>query len=121
MDLCGEGLVHGFGQGAARTEVLRGVSLGLSRGAVTLLMGPSGSGKSTLLAILSGLARPDGGRVLALGRDLWAMPERDREAFRLSHCGFVFQALNLFPSLTAREQLEMVLQWGQGCPPREAG
>jgi putative ABC transport system ATP-binding protein len=80
-------------------------------------MGPSGSGKSTLLAILSGLARPDGGLVRTLGRDLWAMPEREREAFRRRHCGFVFQSPNLFPSLTAREQLEMMIQWSEKCSP----
>jgi putative ABC transport system ATP-binding protein len=115
MDLCGESLVHGFGQGRARTFVLRDVSLELSRGAVTLLMGPSGSGKSTLLAILAGLARPDEGLVLALGRNLWAMSESERESFRRRYCGFVFQAHNLFPSLTAREQLEMMLEWGENC------
>jgi putative ABC transport system ATP-binding protein len=120
MDLCGERLVHGFGQGRARTVVLRDVSLELSRGAVTLLMGPSGSGKSTLLAILSGLARPDEGLVLALGRDLWGMPEREREGFRRRHCGFVFQSPNLFPSLTAREQLEMMIQWSENCSPGKA-
>src|SRR5437588_7301817 len=83
-------------------------------------MGPSGSGKSTLLAVLSGLLRPDGGRVISLGTDLWGLPVREQEAFRLRHCGFIFQGYNLFPALTARQQLEMVLRWGSGTTPTEA-
>ena len=83
-------------------------------------MGPSGSGKSTLLAVLSGLLRPDGGDVTILGEDLWRMSDRDRERFRLQHFGFVFQGFNLFPSLTAHEQLEMVLRWSEGATRRDA-
>jgi putative ABC transport system ATP-binding protein len=102
------------------TRALRAVSLELYPGQVSLLMGPSGSGKSTLLAVLSGLLRPDSGRVLALGTDLWRLGERQREQFRRRHCGFIFQGYNLFPALTARQQLEMVLRWGEGVPGREA-
>lgn len=112
--LVAENLRRGFGARSERTEVLRGVSLKLSRGQVVLLMGPSGSGKSTLLALLSGLARPDEGRVEALGVDLWSLSDKQRERFRLAHFGFIFQGYNLFPSLTAREQLEMVIRWGEG-------
>jgi putative ABC transport system ATP-binding protein len=83
-------------------------------------MGPSGSGKSTLLACLSGLLRPDSGSVLALGQDLWAMSDKQRERFRLKHCGFIFQGYNLFGALTARQQLEMVVRWGEGSSAREA-
>src|SRR5207244_860560 len=119
-DLVGENLNHGFGRGASRSVVLVDVSLELQRGALVLLMGPSGSGKSTLLAILSGLSRPNGGRVLALGHDLWALSEGAREQFRLRYFGFVFQHANLFPSLTAREQLEMVIRWGEGASRSEA-
>jgi len=68
-----------FGDGETKATVLHDVSVELFAGQITLLMGPSGSGKSTLLAVLSGLLRPDGGQVLALGRDLWAMPDHDRE------------------------------------------
>src|SRR5262249_11909896 len=82
-------------------------------GQLTLLMGPSGSGKSTLLAVLSGLLRPDAGKAIALEQDLWQMPEREREEFRRKYCGFIFQGYNLFPALTAQQQLEMVLRWGQ--------
>src|SRR5262245_6711263 len=118
--LVAENLSRSFGQGPTRTTVLRDISLDLERGQLVLLMGPSGSGKSTLLALLSGLARPDAGRVLALGQDLWSMTEKQRERFRLRHCGFIFQGYNLFPSLTAKEQLEMVLRWGEGMGPAEA-
>ena len=83
-------------------------------------MGPSGSGKSTLLAVLSGLLRPDRGEVTILGQDLWRLSESARERFRLRHFGFIFQGFNLFPSLTAREQLEMVLRWGEGAAQGEA-
>jgi putative ABC transport system ATP-binding protein len=114
--LRGRDLTRTFGSGRLRTTALRGVSLDLDAGEVGLIMGPSGSGKSTLLAALSGLLQPDGGRVLAKGEDLWRLSRRARKDFRLRHCGFVFQGYNLFPGLTARQQLEMVLRWGQGVP-----
>ena len=113
-------LGRSFGSGDTKTTVLRDVSLDLYGGEVTLLMGPSGSGKSTLLAVLSGLLRPDSGEVIALEQRLWQMSERAQRQFRLRHCGFIFQGFNLFPSLTAREQLEMVLRWGEGASEREA-
>src|SRR3954447_20770858 len=113
-------LEHSFGTGEAAARVLRGVSLELYLGEVLLLMGPSGSGKSTLLAVLSGLLRPDRGAVSVLGEDLWRMSESARERLRLRHFGFIFQGFNLFPSLTATEQLEMVVRWGEGAPRREA-
>src|SRR5204862_6688559 len=114
-DLC-----RSFGTGEMRTEALRDVGIDLYPGQLALLMGPSGSGKSTLLAILSGLLRPDSGQVLTLGQDLWHLTDQERERFRLKNCGFVFQGYNLFPALTARQQLEMVLRWGQGASAREA-
>lgn len=118
--LQGVRLSRSFGQGEMKTTVLHDVSLQLHSGQITLLMGPSGSGKSTLLAILSGLLRPDSGRVMALGNDLWAMSDREREQFRLRHCGFIFQGYNLFNALTARQQLEMVVRWGEGASARDA-
>jgi putative ABC transport system ATP-binding protein len=113
-------LNRSFGSGDAAVPVLRDVSLELRPGETLLMMGPSGSGKSTLLALLSGLLRPDRGEVIVLGRDLWRMSERAREKFRRQHFGFVFQGFNLFPSLTAREQLEMVARWGERASRREA-
>lgn len=120
VTLAAEQVSHAFSQGRVVRQVLREVSFRLERGQVVLLMGPSGSGKSTLLAILSGLTRPNSGRVLALDEDLWQMTERQRERFRLKHFGFIFQGYNLFPSLTAREQVEMILRWGEGVSAAEA-
>ena len=113
-------LTRTYGKGDTRTVAVDDVCIEALAGQVTLLIGPSGSGKSTLLAVLSGLTRPDRGQVLALGQDVWAMSDARRDRFRLQHCGFVFQEPNLFPALTARQQLELVLRWGPGLPRREA-
>jgi putative ABC transport system ATP-binding protein len=114
------GITRSFGSGDTKIYALRNVSLELYPGQIALLMGPSGSGKSTLLAVLSGLLHPDSGTVLAHDQDLWAMSERQREAFRLQYFGFVFQGYNLFAALTAREQMEMILRWGHGTSAKEA-
>ena len=118
--LVGADLTRSFGVGETKSYALKGVSVELRQGELNLLMGPSGSGKSTLLAVLSGLLRPDGGVVGALGRNVWGMTEDEMEEFRLQHCSYIFQGYNLFPALTAREQLEIVLKWGEGCSTREA-
>jgi putative ABC transport system ATP-binding protein len=118
--LRGRHLTRTFGSGETLTTALQDVSLDLYSGEFALLMGPSGSGKSTLLAALSGLLRPDSGQVQALERDIWRMSERERETFRLKNCGFIFQGYNLFPALTARQQLELVLRWGEGVSGRVA-
>ena len=113
-----------FGDGASRRFALKEVSVDLYPGQLALLMGPSGSGKSTLLAVLSGLLPPDSGQVFAQDRgqtvDVWAMSESEREQFRLRHTGFIFQGYNLFPALSARQQLEIVLKWGVGLGDAEA-
>jgi putative ABC transport system ATP-binding protein len=109
----GQELTLTFGVGSSRVTVLDDVSLDVRRGEITLLMGPSGSGKSTLLAVLSGLMRPTSGTVSALGNDLWAMSDWEREEFRRKYCGFIFQGYDLFPALTARQQVEMILRWGE--------
>jgi putative ABC transport system ATP-binding protein len=116
--LKGVNLVRTFGDGTARRAALQQVSVDLFPGQIVLLMGPSGSGKSTLLAILSGLLEPDSGQVLAdddgVLRDVWQMTAKEREQYRRKHTGFIFQGYNLFPALTARQQLEIVLKWGEG-------
>ena len=116
----GLGLRRGFGEGSMRSVAVDDVSVEIAAGEMALLMGPSGSGKSTLLALLSGLLRPEEGRVIALGHDIWSMTDQQREHFRLKHCGFIFQGYNLFPALSARQQLEMVVRWGEGGSAREA-
>jgi putative ABC transport system ATP-binding protein len=111
-------LLKTFGDGAARRTALDHVTVDLFPGQLALLMGPSGSGKSTLLATASGLLRPDGGQVLARPQgqpnftDIWALNDAERERFRLHNVGFIFQGYNLFPALTATQQLEIVLRWG---------
>ena len=70
-----------------------------------MVMGPSGSGKSTLIAALSGLLRPDEGKVTRAGRGPLEPQRRPIDRFRLDHCGFIFQGFNLFPALTACEQV----------------
>lgn len=98
-----------FASGKLRTQVLNGLSLSIDPGELTLISGPSGCGKSTLLAILSGLQKVDSGRVHALGSDLAQLDLHALEHFRLRHTGFVFQGFNLFPALTALEQVELPL------------
>ncbi|MDE2281018.1 MAG: ABC transporter ATP-binding protein, partial [Xanthomonadaceae bacterium] len=98
-----------FTSGTLRTQVLNDLSLSIDPGELTLISGPSGCGKSTLLAILSGLQKVDSGRVHALGSELGQLDLRALERFRLQHTGFVFQGFNLFPALTALEQVELPL------------
>ena len=98
-----------FLSGVVKVQVLQGLSLAVYPGELTLISGPSGCGKSTLLSLLSGLQHPDDGKAHALGQDLGAMSRRDLERFRLHHTGFVFQGFNLFPALTALEQVQLPL------------
>jgi putative ABC transport system ATP-binding protein len=118
--LVAEGLTRSFGTGDTKMYALKDVSISFNSGELNLLMGPSGSGKSTLLAVLSALLRPDSGRVTAHGRDVWSMNNSEMEQFRLKHCSYIFQGYNLFPAFTAMQQLEVVLQWGEGVSRRVA-
>lgn len=122
--LRGVNLVRTYGDGTARRAALQQVTLNLYPGQLVLLMGPSGSGKSTLLAVLSGLLEPDSGQVLAADNgqllDVWRLSAKQREQFRRKHTGFIFQGYNLFPALTARQQLELVLMWGENVSRSEA-
>lgn len=89
--------------GEERVLAVDGVSFSLERGEFVALMGPSGSGKSTLLAMLCGLERPSGGRVLIDGVDLGALSEDERARLRRRKVGFVFQTFNLIPVLSLLE------------------
>jgi putative ABC transport system ATP-binding protein len=106
-----QGLSKRFKTGRTHIDVLRQVDFEATPGHVTMVMGPSGSGKSTLIAALSGLMRPDEGQVTALGEDLWSRRPAKIDRFRLDHCGFIFQGFNLFPALTALEQVATVLRY----------
>ncbi|WP_298127890.1 ABC transporter ATP-binding protein [Brevundimonas sp.] len=107
-----KGLRKRFKTGRTFIEVLKGVDFDARHGDLTMVMGPSGSGKSTLIAALSGLLRPEEGRVDALDvDDLWKLSSGRIDKFRLDHCGFIFQGFNLFPALTALQQVETVLRF----------
>jgi putative ABC transport system ATP-binding protein len=90
-------------------EAVRGVSLEILAGEFVVMAGPSGSGKTTLLNVLGGLTRPTRGRVWIDGADLTTMSERELARLRLERVGFVFQAYNLLPVLTALENAEFSL------------
>ncbi len=105
------GLVKSFRSGTLDIPALREVELDLFPGELTLVAGPSGCGKSTLLAALSGLQRPDAGRVQSLGQALWSLKPEALERFRLLSTGFVFQGFNLFGALSALEQVMLPLSY----------
>jgi len=104
------GVTKQYSEGAVGTLALAGVDLTVSRGEVVLMMGPSGSGKTTLLSIMGCILRPTSGQVLLEGKDVTAMNEKQLPAVRLQHIGFVFQGFNLFPTLTAGENVELSLK-----------
>ena len=104
-----DNVVKVLGSGAGRVEALRGVSLSLPGGQLTLLMGPSGSGKTTLLSILGCMLSPTSGTVRVVGKTTaGANPEQLAE-LRRKHVGFVFQTYHLFPTLTAEENIRIAL------------
>ena len=96
-------------RGANAVEALRGIDVEVERGEMVAIVGPSGSGKTTLLNCLSGLDAFDGGQVVVDGQDLSTMSDRARTAYRCKNMGFVFQAFNLLPVLSAVENVEIPL------------
>ena len=88
-------------------EVLRGVSLKVERGEIVCIVGPSGAGKSTLLQIIGSLERPDSGRVVIDGQDVFALSDSRLAAFRNRRIGFVFQAHRLLPEFTMTENVAL--------------
>lgn len=104
-------IARSFITGKTRIQVIRELSLDVYSSELTLIVGPSGSGKSTLLALLSGLLRPDTGKVTALNEDIWALPDAAIDRFRLMNCGFIFQGFNLFQALTALEQVLLPMKY----------
>lgn len=113
------GVSKSFVSGVVRIQVLQRLSIAVYPGELTLISGPSGCGKSTLLSLLSGLQSPEQGEAMALGQRLGSLSKRAIERFRLHHTGFVFQGFNLFPALTASEQVQLPLGY-LGIPGREA-
>jgi putative ABC transport system ATP-binding protein len=108
-----------YGEGDARVDALRGVSLEVEEGCLTEIMGPSGSGKSTLMHILAGLDRPTEGSVWIAGREISSMNDRELTRLRREHIGFVFQFFNLLPMLTAEENVLLPLSIAGVKPDRE--
>ncbi len=102
-------VMKSYGDGATAVHALRGVDVDVSAGEVLLLMGPSGSGKTTLLSILGGILRATSGSVRIGGTEIVGLPERALPEIRLRHIGFVFQGFNLFPALTALENVAVAL------------
>nr|WP_307731666.1 ABC transporter ATP-binding protein [Microseira wollei] len=90
-------------------RILKGIDWRIQKGSVELLMGPSGSGKTTLLSVLAGLLTPTAGNVYLLGQDITKMSREQLAQFRLQNIGFIFQDFNLFPALTAAENIEVAL------------
>ena len=113
-----KGVVKIYNPDKIPVKALNGVDLKISEGEFTAIVGPSGSGKTTLLNIIGGLDRPDEGDVEVGGHDVDAMSDNKLIDFRKEHIGFVFQAYNLIPVLTARENVEFVMLL-QGRPKKE--
>jgi len=102
-------VVKHYGSGAGQVRALQGVDLDVRAGEVLALMGPSGSGKTTLLSIMGCILRATAGSVKIAGREMVGLPESEMPRVRLQHFGFIFQGFNLFPALTARENVEIAL------------
>ncbi|KAF0172545.1 MAG: ABC transporter ATP-binding protein [Hyphomonadaceae bacterium] len=102
------GLTKVYGDGATAVHALRGIDLEIAEGEMLVLLGPSGSGKSTLLNIMGGLDRASGGEIAFRDASLVAMDDHGLTRFRRRNVGFIFQFYNLIPSLTARENVELV-------------
>ena len=101
-------VVKVLGRGAAQVEALKGVSLSVAAGELTLLMGPSGSGKTTLLSVLGCMLSPTQGMVRVRGSSTQGMGSEELASIRREHIGFVFQSYHLFPTLTALENVRLV-------------
>jgi len=104
-----KGVTKVFFRGKEQLRVLDGLDLQVPEGSFEALMGPSGSGKSTLLHLIAGLDRPSSGTARVADKDLGTMSDGDLAKFRAATVGFIFQAYNLMPVLTAQENVELPL------------
>jgi putative ABC transport system ATP-binding protein len=103
------GITMAYRSGSETYQALKGVDLNVRAGDIQLLMGPSGSGKTTFLSILAGILTPTAGSIKLLGEDITQMSKAELARFRLENIGFIFQGFNLFPALTALENIEVAL------------
>src|SRR5438270_4893284 len=108
--------VHRMGEVAV--TALRGVSLSIAPGEFVAIMGPSGCGKSTLLSLIGGLDRPTQGKIVAGGREINEMRDRQLADYRLQHVGTIFQSFNLIPTLSALHNVRLPMTLG-GLPTAE--
>jgi putative ABC transport system ATP-binding protein len=108
-----------FGEGPAAVDALAGVTVAFPRGEFAAVMGPSGSGKSTLMHVLAGLDSPTGGSVMIDGTELAGLEDGKLTALRRDKIGFIFQAFNLLPVLTAEENIVLPLSIAGRKPDRE--
>jgi putative ABC transport system ATP-binding protein len=104
------GLTKHYGSGDATVAALDAVSVGLERGQFTAIMGPSGSGKSTLLHMLAGLDRPTSGEVYLGGTEITSLGDKALTTMRRDRIGFIFQAFNLLPTMTAAENIVLPMK-----------
>ena len=111
-------LVKRYELGRQSVDALRGVSMSVQAGEFIALMGPSGSGKSTLLQLIGGLDRPTSGKVVFDGRDISRLRDGQATRLRRERTGFVFQAFNLIPLLTVRENVALPFTIHRGAPSR---
>lgn len=100
-------LKKSFGQGEAKTEVLKGINFSVEKGDICVLLGPSGSGKSTLLNIIGGIDSADSGYISINGEKTADMNEKALTNYRRRHLGYVFQMYNLIPNLNVKENIEV--------------
>ncbi|MDO5547128.1 MAG: ABC transporter ATP-binding protein [Eubacteriales bacterium] len=96
-----------FGSGDSHAEVLRGITCGVEKGEICVLLGPSGSGKSTLLNIIGGIETADSGSLSIGGETIVGKKEKQLLRYRRKHLGYVFQSYNLIPNLTVKENIEV--------------
>ena len=100
-------LIKSYGEGEARTQVLKGLSTTIDRGEICVLFGPSGSGKSTFLNLVGGLEPADSGTIRVGDTDITTLSSRGLVEYRRRELGFIFQFYNLVPDLTIRENIEV--------------
>jgi putative ABC transport system ATP-binding protein len=104
-----ENVTKNYGQGDRAVTALAGVSLDVEPGQFLAVMGASGSGKSTLLHLMAGLTSPNSGRIVISGQNIAGMKDHELTLFRRRHIGLVFQAFNLIPTLSARDNMALPL------------
>src|SRR3954465_6247422 len=113
------GVTKTYGQGGSKVTALRGIDLDVRAGELMMLVGPSGCGKTTLISVIAGILDRDAGECSVFGRDFSKMSQREKTRYRGETIGFVFQAFNLLPTLTAAENVSIPLLIN-GTPRRKA-